>query len=75
MTRDYFLEDFSECLIEGFCQSICCRIIWSRMTALDFVFVAKPVEFVNPELWFAIMEKSFRYAETTNDVGSQELKD
>ena len=45
------------------------------MTTLDFVFVAKPIESVIPELRFVIMDKSFRYAKVKNDVGAQELKD
>ena len=47
----------------------------SRRTTLDFVFVEEPIESVIPELWPVIMDESFRYAEVTNDVGSQELKD
>ena len=46
-----------------------------RKTTLDFVFFAEPVESVIPKLWSVIVDESFRYAEATNDVGSQELKD
>ena len=45
------------------------------MTTLDFLFVAEPIESMIPELWSVIMDESFRYAEVTNDVGAQELKD
>ena len=45
------------------------------MTTLNFVFVAEPVESVIPELMSVIIDESFRYAKTTNDVGVQELND
>ena len=45
------------------------------MTTFGFVFVIEPVKFVIPELWSVIMDESFRYVETTDNVGAQELKD
>ena len=45
------------------------------MIALDFVFVAEPVELVILELWSVIVDEYFGYAKTTNDVSMQGLKD
>ena len=45
------------------------------MTTLDFVFDAEPVKSVISKLWLVIMDESFRYAKSTDNVGAQELKD